>query len=114
VRFDSLTPQTLQVLARNETQRGHGQPVPGKIQPYPFEAHPRLVSRVTFVPDDPADLRPATLRSGETRARVVTINVRGEGDHPVRDAGGRAIDAGGSGGASDFFSTFTVGTPRQP
>jgi hypothetical protein len=114
VRFDTLTPDTLQVLARTETQRGQGQPVAGKIQPYPFEAHPRLVSRVTFVPDDPADLQQATLASGETQARVVTIKVTGGGDHPVRDAGGRAIDAAGSGDASDFSSTFTVGTPRQP
>jgi hypothetical protein len=114
VRFDTLTPDTLQVLARTETQRGAGKPVAGKIQPYPFEANPRLVSRVTFVPDDPAVLQPAILANGEERARVVTVKVRGAGDRAVRDAGGRAVDAAGSGDASDFTSTFTVGTSRQP
>jgi hypothetical protein len=114
VRFDTLTPDTLQVLARTETQRGDGQPVTGTIQPYPFETNPRMVSRVTFVPDDPAALQPATLRSGAQRARVVTVNVKGEGDQPVLDAEGRAIDAAGSGAASDFTSTFTVAKPVQP
>lgn len=113
VRYETLTPDSLQVLARTETERGGGKPVPGKIQPYPFEVNPRLVSRVTFVPDDPASLRPTTLRSGVGRARVVTVNVRGDGDHAVLDAGGRAIDAAGTGAASDFNSTFTVGTSEQ-
>lgn len=100
VRFDTLTPDTLQVMSHTETQ------------PYPFEANPRLVSRVTFVPDDPTALQPATLKSGETRARVVTVNVAGVGDKAVLDAAGRPIDADGSGAASDLTSTFTVGTPR--
>lgn len=114
VRFDSLTPESLQVLSRTETERGAGTPVAGKIQPYPFEVDPQLVSRVTFVPDDPAMLQPRTLKSGVERARVVTVNVKGDGDNPVLDAGGRPIDAGGTGGSSDFSSTFTVGTPEQP
>lgn len=110
VRFDTLTPRTLEVLSRTETQRGAGQLVSGTIQPYPFEPRPRLVSRVTFVPDDPADLRPTTLVSGARRARVVTVNVKGVGGDAVRDATGRAIDAAGDGAASDFTSTFIVGT----
>ncbi len=113
VRYESLTPDSLQVLARTETQGGAGTPVAGKIQPYPFEANPRLVSRVTFVPDDPTALQPATLKSGAERARVVTVNVKGDGDTAVLDAGGRPIDAARTGVASDFTSTFTVGAPGQ-
>ena len=114
VRFDTLTPDSLQVLARTEQQRGAGTPVAGKIQPYPFETNPRLVSRVTFVPDDPAALQPRRLKTGVERARIVTINIKGGGENAVLDAGGRAIDAAGTGTASDFSSTFTVGTPERP
>jgi len=115
VQFSTLTPDSLQVLAGTAGQPGAGTPVAGKIQPYPFEANPQLVSRVTFVPDDPAALQPATPAAGAAaQARVVTVNVKGDGDNAVLDAGGRAIDAAGTGSASDFSSTFTVGTPAQP
>src|SRR5262249_17793262 len=42
VQFSTLTPESLQVRARTENQRGAGAPVAGKIQPYPFEANPQL------------------------------------------------------------------------
>ena len=48
------------------------------------------------------------------RARVVTVNVKGDGENAVLDSGGRAIDAAGTGTASDYSSTFTVGTPAKP
>jgi len=109
VRFDTLTTDSLQVLFGTGPVQAGDTPVVGKIQPYPFEANPRLVSRVTFVPDDPAVFQYFDDQHGHVLRRVVTINVKGTGDHAVLDAGGRAIDAAGTGTASDFSSTFFVG-----
>jgi hypothetical protein len=111
VRFDTLSPQTVQVFVRPENQGGDGTAVPGRIQPYPFEPNPRLVSRITFAPDDPAVLRPDP--AALDVARVFTVRVRGTGDRPVLDAEGRALDGAGSGAASDFASQFVLARQVQ-
>lgn len=103
VRFDTLSDDTVQVLVRAQNQPDR-RPVPGTIQPYPFEVAPRLVSRVTFKPDDEA-----AFGGGRARFRIdriYSVVVKGTG---VRDSQGRAVDAAGTGAASDFTSEFTVG-----
>ncbi|MBD0330883.1 MAG: hypothetical protein ICV64_12365 [Thermoleophilia bacterium] len=108
VRFDSLTPKTLAVSVRHSTEPpdGEGRPLEGKIQPYPFEAEPRLVSRVTFAPSDPGAFR--RLESPAEGPWIVTVRARGTGDEPIVDADGRALDGAGTGEPSDFVSRFYI------
>ncbi|GAA1553006.1 hypothetical protein GCM10009789_03180 [Kribbella sancticallisti] len=106
VRFDSLTPDTVQVFVRPENEAGDGTRVPGRMQPYPFEPDPRLVSRITFAPDDPTLLRPDP--GALDVARVFTVRVLGAGDDPVLDGEGRPLDGAGTGEPSDFTSQFVL------
>ena len=111
VRFDSLDRKNVLVSMALEGVDGRAQQIKGSIQPYPFETAPRLVSRITFAPDDTSVFKPtaAELRT----ARVVTVQVRGTGDSPVLDADGRPLDGAGSGVASDFESTFFLTSGLQ-
>jgi len=103
---------SLQVLARTETQRGAGTPVTARSSPTPFE-QPAAGLAGHLRPRPTAPSSPPKLRTGVERARVVTVNVKGSGDNPcsTRRTGDRRR---GTGTASDFSATFTVGTAEQP
>jgi len=107
VRFETLTEASVVVSGQIETPGGVMSPLPiqGSIQPYPFEANPQLVSRITFVPDDPAVLRPG---QGGVDAPLKRISVTVSGTAGVVDADGRPLDGAGAGGTSDFVAEFTV------
>lgn len=118
LRFASVTPQTLSVSVRHSSEapprtrlpsaEDDGRPIPGVIQPYPFETEPGVVSRVTFVPDDPEAFRPTEgLREG---AWIFTVRARGTGDNPIVDLDDRPLDGARIEEPSDFVTRFSVET----
>jgi hypothetical protein len=111
VRFASITAKTLVVtIGHTNSSEPANVPIPGTIQPYPFETEPGVVSRVTFVPDDPEALR---RDDGPPGAFVYTIRARGTGDNPIVDLDGRPLDGAGTDKASDFVSRFFTETAPQ-
>jgi uncharacterized protein DUF6519 len=112
VRFESITAKTLTVtIAHTTSSEPANVPIPGTIQPYPFETEPGVVSRVTFAPDDPEALR---RDDGPPGAFVYTIRARGTGDDPIVDLDGRPLDGAGTDEPSDFVSRFFTETaPRD-
>jgi hypothetical protein len=109
VLFASITAETLIVSIRHSSAgEGDGEPIPGTIQPYPFETEPGVVSRVTFAPEDPDALHPA--RAPVDGEWIVTIRARGTGDKPIIDLDDRPLDGAKTGEPSDFVSRFLVET----
>lgn len=111
VRFDSLHRKNVLVSVVAADGGGREALVKGQIQPYPFETNPRLVSRLTFAPDDTSVLKPDVRQLATDR--VVRVRVLGTGESPVIDADGRALDGAGSGAPSDFEATFALTSGRQ-
>ena len=109
VRFASVNPTTVTVSVRHSsTPAGAGTPIAGELQPYPFETQPGVVSRVTFVPDDPEALRPTAAPAPGNW--VFTVRARGTGASPIIDLDDRPLDGAGTSEASDFVSRFFVET----
>lgn len=110
VLWDTLSQESVQVLVQAANVRGEPKPVPGTITPYPFEENPRVVSRITFRPKDPASFGvDADFRID----RTYTVLVKGTGDRPVLDAEGRQLYGAGTGVPSDFTSSFVIGPNLQ-
>ena len=107
VRFDTLSADTVQMTVRAQNQPNVRRPVPGTIEPYPFEVGPRLVSRVTFKPDDDGAFNGGGVPF--RLDRIFTVAVKGTA---VVDSQGRPLDAAGTGTASDFTSEFIIGLDR--
>ncbi|MDQ3823148.1 MAG: DUF6519 domain-containing protein [Actinomycetota bacterium] len=110
VRFSSITAENLTVTVRHSSQpEDAAKPVPGTIEPYPFEVEPDVVSRVTFAPDDVEAFQPT--QSPAAGAWEFTVRARGTGDNPIVDVDDRPLDGKKIETASDFVSRFFVDTP---
>jgi Family of unknown function (DUF6519) len=108
VRFGSVVSGAVTVSMRHSSQEvaGDGEPIPGTIEPYPFETQPGVVSRVTFTPENPEAMRPT--EAPAAGPWIFTVRARGTGDNPIVDLDDRPLEGAAAGEASDFVSHFTV------